>query len=350
MPSTPEKLKSGNWRCIAYLGYDSDNKQRRKSFTAETAKKARQLAVQAEAEFDTTGIRPGEDAPSSDGMTLGEAMERYIAAKNQLSPSTLIGYNKIRRNHYIELQRKNIADITVEDIQIATSTESGRHAPKTVLNAHGFLVAVFAMYRTDLKISTALPQAKTPELVIPELEDIKAIVSAASDAGDSDLKLSVLLGYQLGLRRSEICALTFADIRDGKTVSINKALVKDEKSQWVVKGTKSTAGKRIVPLTDDCICALKQRSGEPTDRIISITPDIITKRFGRIRESLGLPSFRFHDLRHYNASVMIALNVPFFYISRRLGHKSTDMVMRVYGHILANKQDDINDQLNEFFK
>lgn len=350
MPSKPKKLPSGNYRCFAYLGKDKDGKRIRKSITADTAKKAAQLAAQAEAEFDSTGIRPGEDAPSTGSMTLGEAMERYIAAKNQLSPSTLAGYNKIRRNHYIDLQHKSITDITTEEIQIATSAEAAAHAPKTVFNAHGFLVAVFGMYRPGFKISTTLPQKERVEIVIPELDDIKTMVSAASDSGDADLALAILLGYQLGMRRSEICALTFADVRDGKTVSINKALIKDGGGQWVIKGPKSTSGKRTIPLTDDCICALSKRSGGLSDRIIDITPDIITKRFGRLRGELGLPAFRFHDLRHYNASVMISLNVPFFYITRRLGHKSTDMVMRVYGHILENKQDNINGQLNEFFR
>jgi integrase len=47
---------------------------------------------------------------------------------------------------------------------------------------------------------------------------------------------------------------------------------------------------------------------------------------------------------------MISLGIPTMYITRRLGHSSDDMVKRVYGHIIADKQDDVNRQMSEFFK
>lgn len=38
------KLKSGNWRCVAFLGKDKEGRQIRKSFTAPTKKEAEALA------------------------------------------------------------------------------------------------------------------------------------------------------------------------------------------------------------------------------------------------------------------------------------------------------------------
>lgn len=348
MPSKPKKLPSGNYRCFAYLGKDKDGKRIRKSITADTAKKAAQLAAQAEAEFDSTGIRPGEDASSTGSMTLGEAMERYIAAKNQLSPTTITGYLRIKKNYYLDLQKQDINALTLEMIQAATSAEAQKVSAKTVRNAHGFLSAVLAMFRPGLALNTALPQKKGDEVVIPDLVDIRAMVTAAEKSGDNDMALAILLAYQMGLRRSEICALTLSDIR-GQKILIRKAMVIDKDNKWCIKEPKSTSGNRTIPMTDDVLAALEGRDGDPGDRLLTINPDTLSSRFEDLRNRLGLPHFRFHDLRHYNASVMISLNIPFFYITRRLGHKSTDMVMRVYGHILANKQDDINNQLNAFF-
>lgn len=190
MPSTPEKLKSGNWRCIAYLGYDSDNKQRRKSFTAETAKKARQLAVQAEAEFDTTGIRPGEDAPSSDGMTLGEAISKYIALRSTvLSPATVRGYESIRRNRLGSIINKSVYALTNDDIQSAISLEAETQSPKTVRNVHGLLSAALNIYRPDLSVKVVLPQKRIEEIAIPSKEEIALLSEAAKDSGDHNLYL-----------------------------------------------------------------------------------------------------------------------------------------------------------------
>lgn len=52
-------------------------------------------------------------------------------------------------------------------------------------------------------------------------------------------------------------------------------------------------------------------------RLIKATPDQITHRFLRAIKSSGLPPFRFHDLRHYAASIMHAIGVPDQYIMQR---------------------------------
>jgi integrase len=47
---------------------------------------------------------------------------------------------------------------------------------------------------------------------------------------------------------------------------------------------------------------------------------------------------------------MISLGIPTMYITRRLGHSSDDMVKRVYGHLIHDKQEDINRQMTEYFR
>lgn len=355
MPSTPEKLKSGNWRCIAYLGYDSDNKQRRKSFTAETAKKARQLAVQAEAEFDTTGIRPGEDAPSSDGMTLGEAISKYIALRSTvLSPATVRGYESIRRNRLGSIINKSVYALTNDDIQGAISLEAETQSPKTVRNVHGLLSAALNIYRPDLSVKVVLPQKRIEEIAIPSKEEIALLSEAAKDSGDHNLYLAILFGYQLGLRRSEICALTFGDLTqtaEGYIVRVSKAMVTAPKGEWVIKPPKTTAGYRSLPTTTAItaqLSVLDQR--DKNAQIVPLNPDQISNRFRALQTMCGIGAYRFHDLRHYNASVMIAMGIPTLYITQRLGHQGDNMIKRVYGHLLQNKQEDVNSQLNAFFR
>lgn len=73
------------------------------------------------------------------------------------------------------------------------------------------------------------------------------------------------------------------------------------------------------------------------------------KRFVALRTRLGLPAFRFHDLRHYNVSVKIALGWPLHYIVASMGHSSSDMVNRVYGHIMAEHKNQFDDLLENHF-
>ena len=42
--ASAKKLKSGNWRCLAYIGKDKEGKRLYKSFTAPTKKEAELLA------------------------------------------------------------------------------------------------------------------------------------------------------------------------------------------------------------------------------------------------------------------------------------------------------------------
>ena len=53
-----KKLKSGNWRCLAYVGKDKNGKRKYKSFTAPTKKEAELMALTYEQE---TAELPDED-------------------------------------------------------------------------------------------------------------------------------------------------------------------------------------------------------------------------------------------------------------------------------------------------
>ena len=48
---------------------------------------------------------------------------------------------------------------------------------------------------------------------------------------------------------------------------------------------------------------------------------------------LGLPSIRIHDFRHSYASMLVNRGVSVSVISRLVGHSSTDVTWRIYGHL-----------------
>lgn len=344
MPTKPTKLPSGNWRSQAILGKKPDGKPNRVSFTDPSKREAYRKACEAEALYR-------EQTPTEDNhLTVGAAIDKLIALKEPvLSPSTILGYKAIRRTGLQGIIHLRLCDLTSPIVQQEISREAMSKSPKTVRNAYGLLSAVLRQFHPELQLQVSLPQKKKEEICIPSLEDINALIDAADERGDHDLALAIMFGAQLGLRRSEMCALTFADIK-GDAVTINKALVVDANKEWQLKPPKSAAGYRTLPLTDQLKRRLKERSGAPADRILPIIPDVVTRRFERLQVQLGLQSFRFHDLRHYNASVMISLGIPTMYITRRLGHSSDDMVQRVYGHLLHDKQEEVNRQMSAFFR
>lgn len=345
MATEPVKLPSGNWRSVAIIGHRPDGKPIRKSFTAPTKHQAKKLANAAE-------VRKKDDVVFAEEsqLPLGDAIDRFIELKTPvLSPSTILSYRAMRRTGLQGIMLLRLCDLTPAIIQQEISREAQTKSAKTVRNIHGLLSAVLKLYRPELQLQTRLPQKQKQEILIPSLSEIQSLIDAADAKGDHDLALAIMLGAQLGLRRSEMCALTFADLRDGSVI-INKALVVDKDKVWRLKPPKSAAGYRTLPLTAPLQQRFTERSGAPDERILTISPDIITRRFERLRDKLGITRFRFHDLRHYNASVMISLNIPTMYITRRLGHNSDAMVKQVYGHLIQDKQAEINDQMNAYFK
>ena len=75
----------------------------------------------------------------------------------------------------------------------------------------------------------------------------------------------------------------------------------------------------------------------PDEYIVGLKPDALEHRWSKVRDSFGF-SFGFHALRHYHASVMLALDIPKAYAVADMGHASFYMIEKVYGQIIKEKE------------
>lgn len=262
-------------------------------------------------------------------MTFQIAAEKYVESKkNVLSPRTIRDYSKMCSRLSEWFVKKNIADITQNDINRQVNELAIDRTPKTVSNLHGFISAILGVFRPDLNISTKLPQKAKNEPYIPSDEDVKNILYHVKG---TIFEIPIILGCY-GMRRSEICALTPDDI-EGDVVHITKALVQDINDNWIVKTTKTTSSTRdiIIPM-------------EIADRIreqgyaYNGFPGSISNHLSKLEKELGIEHFSLHKLRHYFASKMSALGVPEADILK-LGGWETDHVMKtVYRHSMIDKE------------
>ena len=58
----------------------------------------------------------------------------------------------------------------------------------------------------------------------------------------------------------------------------------------------------------------------------------------RLIEASGLPSRRFHDLRHAHATHLLASGVHPKVASERLGHSKVGITLDLYSHVLPGMQ------------
>lgn len=155
------------------------------------------------------------------------------------------------------------------------------------------------------------------------------------------------MGACCGIRRSEICGLKYEDIDVKKnTIQIRRTIVKDENGKWVVReATKTVKSKRkieVAPFIIERLMALPRES----DFVINRIPDTISKDFIDLRDSLVIHC-RFHDLRHYNASIMLALNILDKYAMERMGYSTPATLKKVYQHTMRDKQQEVADTVNQ---
>ena len=350
--ATAKKLPSGSWRVQVYAGKDAAGKNQYRSVTRPTKQEAEYEALQWQMHYK-------EISRDSSAMTLAEAMDKYIKSKDGiLSPSTLRGYDIIRREHLKGLMDQRLNRLTPALIQEAINQEAkpyiDKHgktktpSPKSVRNVHGLLSAVLGEYCPGLRLNTTLPQKQVTEQSILEPEEIAALLRAVDG---TEMEIPVLLAVWLCMRSSEITGLTWdcVDFQRG-TVTIRQARVRNKDNQWIEKGTKTTGSTRTVNAPDYILDKLAAAQKEAsTEYVVNIKGNCLYQRLKTILRKNGLPDIRFHDLRHTAASVMLMLNVPDKYAQRRGGWSTPATMKNVYQHTMAAKRSAVDDAIDNYF-
>jgi integrase len=76
----------------------------------------------------------------------------------------------------------------------------------------------------------------------------------------------------------------------------------------------------------------------PSEAGTPICPDNIGPRYMEpALEQAGLRKFRFHDLRHTFGSLLIQAGVSPAYVQKQMGHKSIQITIDVYGHLIPGE-------------
>lgn len=327
-----KKLPSGSWRVQVMIDGE------RVSLTAPTKK---------EAEREAAALKSGaKRAKESIPFTVEVAFERYIESKSAiLSPATIAGYRRIQKNLLPPLGYERVDAVTHEAVQkwVNGLVRAGKK-PKTIYNAHGLLSAVLADFRPDFSLRTTLPQKEKTEIHIPSEAEMSLIFAASKG---TRYELPILLAVWLGLRASEIRGLRWEDI-DGDYIMIRHAIVMGE-SGPVEKGTKTYSGTRKLRVPP-YIKELLGTQNPENPHIVPMSGHAMYNGLDRICQRAGVRHFRFHDLRHMNASVMLAEGIPDKYSMRRMGHATNNMLKTTYQHTIKEKELEYDDVVDRCFE
>lgn len=335
-----KKLPSGSWRVLVYVGKEN-GKRKYKSFTSDDKWEAEYQASQF--------ARQRKEKKNILNVTVREAITRYVDSKEGvLSPSTIRGYRNIQNNNFEELQSVKLRDLTNEVIQRQLAVEASTHSAKTVANMCGLLTASLKMFYPDFRVNVSLPRRKERSPSVPLDGQIKALLKLAEG---TDVELPIMLAAMGSLRAGEIAALTVSDIRKGG-VQVQRTMVRNQKQKWEIKDLpKTKAGIRVSPLPVPVMEKLKRAATgkEKNDRLFELNPQGIYKHYAQLRDQCGMERCRFHDLRHYYASMAHLLGVPDQYIMLNGGWKDKGTLTKIYQHAQEDYEEAENKKITDHF-
>jgi DNA-binding HxlR family transcriptional regulator len=148
-----------------------------------------------------------------------------------------------------------------------------------------------------------------------------------------------LIGRHLDSERVETATLyNLTDL--GR--SLNEPL--EALAQWV----QANVGVRLLTEHRACVMSWAAQAGaelRPDAFVFSpfleaatpFRPDNVTSFFMRVRDSVGAPTVRLHDLRHFTATQLIGAGVDVRTVAGRLGQSDPSLTLRVYSHLIEER-------------
>jgi len=213
-----------------------------------------------------------------------------------------------------------------------------------------------------------LPKAEKKEAKAYDEDQAEKLLSLIENE-HIKYKLAVHIVLFTGCRLSELCGLEWSDIDTrNMTIRFRRASRYTRAKGVITKKPKTESGDRIVAISKTLANMINEyklwQNGEKAklgmlwqenDRLFTqwdgkpIFPSTPSKWFKKILIKYNMPDLKFHELRHTNASLLIAQNVDIRTISKRLGHARTSITTDIYAHALRRPDKEAAEKLDSLF-
>lgn len=245
--------------------------------------------------------------------SFGEYTEYWYCKykKPKVQASTVNAYNAQLNNHILPCFKDRPLDsIKTGDIQQFFLDRAHMSASYT-RQMRGLLHEIFESAIEDKHITENPERSKRitmPKNVVErlplELEDAQDIISTMNRLPD-ELSLMLAILFYSGIRRGELIALRWENVDFAHNkIHITNGVVYGNGNQPIVKGPKSKAGIRVVPLTPELKTIMQplQSNGyilfDNDNREKPITLQMYRKRWKLICKDVDMHSATAHILRH----------------------------------------------------
>lgn len=341
-----------------------DRRHRTKTFR-------RKLDAQRFAHSVETDITRGEWLDPSLGRELfTEWADRWLSTTTHLKPKTRESYESILRRHLVpafgQLPVGRIDHPSV--LKHLSRLQASGARPGTIRNVRDVLRMVLRLAQRSgaIKVNPAqevkVPTSRKKEMLFLNANQVMTLADAISRPGDTDHNhygLLIRMAAFTGLRAGEISALR-VDRLDLMRRRVHVVASASEAHGKFAIGPPKTYQRRTVPLPsalaedlvehvaglDQADFVFKAPEGGPHRH-----SNFYRRHFRPAVARAGLPEgFRFHDLRHTYAAMLIEQNAHPRAIMERLGHSTISVTLGTYGHLLPSLEESLTEALDDVYR
>ncbi len=169
----------------------------------------------------------------------------------------------------------------------------------------------------------------------------EAVLSPATIRGYRNIQKMLLRDYA-SFCHMEIRNISQDDVQ--RVINVHHALVLGTDKEWHLKAPKTGSSDRYISAPTFVTDRIRELG-----HITTLNPHSITIMFQRVLKRTNITHFRFHDLRHYSASIRHALRIPDAYIMQEGGWKTDAVLKSVYRHAMSDRQKEMADLANNHF-
>ena len=353
---------------------NKDGKRRQKSKTVKGPKRAAEAELnRIEADLAKSPAERASEIPVS------ECFDRFLEDQTDtyLRDNSVRNYKVFFRNYLFPVCGElSLASVDQPVLQKVIRSMINAHlAPNTIQARVGYMQGFFT-WAVEKKylLSTPAEGLSVPKdsgesigqmLSGPEVVDLLAALEGTR------AWLATFLAVHTGMRPGEVLALSWDDVDLVRgTVYVHHTMHCNKDCSLQIGPVKTKSSVRTIaipPVVVEVVREVKKQMPEefwfmakdmveghleyyyvPTEfRQVCARPDggVLShhawgKEFRSISLRAGLRQIRLHDLRHTHASLLLLDGVPIHVVSRRLGHASVAITIKIYGHLLPSSDPD----------
>lgn len=354
----------GRWTAQVTVGYNAQGKRVRKTVYGESKGEVQEKLTRLQnSKLDGMLTDTGR-------LKVAAYLDRWLAdvARPTIRATTHVSYEGLIRNHIspriggIKLDKLTPAHVQglYSALERDGASSTIRRQCHVVLNRALKQAVQWGMVPRNVCSAAKRPRDEEKEIQPLTAEQAQALLNAA--AGNR-LEALYVVAVTTGMRLGELMGLQWGDVDlEAGAIQVRRTL-QEVGGKFSLVETKTKKSKRKVDLPKLAVDALHEHRKRQLAAGHLAGGYVFTDTAGgHLRRSnvhrysykpllkrAGLPTIRFHDLRHTAATLLLLDGVHPKIVQERLGHSKIGVTLDTYSHVLPTMQKEAAARLDRMF-